>query len=149
MPQPKHSYGYNVLSIDGSGGFRSLSQIIHLDEYLKTIPEVHAKDGLSPRPCEHFDLIGGTSVGGLVALMFGPLGMSCDEVKAVYLRMGQRIYIEGRATGAPTIRRDISLREALRVEFRNLLLEKGGYIHSKSGRESKCFVSIRYADFLH
>lgn len=37
--------------------------------------EVHEKNGVSPGPCEHFNLIGGTSVGGLLALMFIPSGM--------------------------------------------------------------------------
>ena len=29
-----------------------------------------------PKPCEYFDLIGGTSTGGLIAIMLGLLGMN-------------------------------------------------------------------------
>jgi patatin-like phospholipase/acyl hydrolase len=29
----------------------------------------------TPRPCDYFDLIGGTSTGGLIAIMLGLLGM--------------------------------------------------------------------------
>lgn len=146
MPQPKHTSGYNVLSIDGSSGFRSLSQIIQLDEYLKTIPAVHEKEGVSPRPCEHFDLIGGTSVGGLLAIMFGPLEMSCDEVKNAYIRMGRRIYVEGQGTGPPTIRQDVSLREELGAELMRLLEGRSGEI-LKSSRVTKCFVGFQCAKF--
>lgn len=144
MPQPKHSSGYSVLSIDGSGGFRSLSQIIQLDEYLKTIPAVHEKEGVSPRPCEHFDLICGTSVGGLLAIMFGPLEMSCNEAKDAYIRMGRRIYVEGGGAGPPTIRQDVSPREELREELMRLLEGRSSEI-LKSSRERKCFVSFQCA----
>lgn len=35
--------------------------------------QTHASE--TPRPCEYFDLIGGTSTGGLIAIMLGLLGM--------------------------------------------------------------------------
>ena len=35
----------------------------------------------TPRPAQYFDLIGGTSTGGLIAIMLGLLGMVCPIVK--------------------------------------------------------------------
>ena len=34
-------------------------------------------DSHPPLPCEYFDLIGGTSTGGLIAIMLGRLRMVC------------------------------------------------------------------------
>ena len=62
-----------VLSLDG-GGVRGLSSLLILREIMENVG--HAK-GLSetPKPSEYFDLIGGTSTGGLIAIMLGLLGM--------------------------------------------------------------------------
>ncbi|KAF8595922.1 FabD/lysophospholipase-like protein [Ceratobasidium sp. AG-I] len=56
-----------------------LSEITIIDELMSRIQK---KLGLStkPRPCECFDLIGGTGTGGLLAILFGRLGMTMDEV---------------------------------------------------------------------
>jgi patatin-like phospholipase/acyl hydrolase len=59
-----------VLSLDG-GGVRGLSSLLILREMMNELsPQAQA-----PKPCEYFDLIGGTSTGGLIAIMLGALGM--------------------------------------------------------------------------
>jgi len=62
-----------ILSLDG-GGVRGLSSLLILREIMEDIDH---RTGASepPRPCEYFDLIGGTSTGGLIAIMLGLLGM--------------------------------------------------------------------------
>jgi patatin-like phospholipase/acyl hydrolase len=53
---------------------RGLSSLLILWEIMNDIEqEMEASEAL--RPCEHFDLIGGTSTGGLIAIMLGTLGM--------------------------------------------------------------------------
>jgi patatin-like phospholipase/acyl hydrolase len=52
----------NILSSDG-GGIRGLSSLLILEHLMERI---RAAEGLNkvPRPCDRFDIIGGTSTGG-------------------------------------------------------------------------------------
>ena len=61
-----------VLSLDG-GGIRGLSALFILKDILDAVRRQSGNCSLLP--CEHFDLIGGTSTGGLIAIMLGRLGM--------------------------------------------------------------------------
>ena len=68
-----------ILSIDG-GGVRGISTLYILKELMGQIAREHAANNpdapeISPLPCEYFDLICGTSTGGLIALMLGRLRM--------------------------------------------------------------------------
>jgi patatin-like phospholipase/acyl hydrolase len=62
-----------ILSLDG-GGVRGLSSLLILREIME---EIQRRNGSLdvPLPCEYFDLIGGTSTGGLIAVMLGRLRM--------------------------------------------------------------------------
>ena len=73
---------YNVVLVSSllteGGGVRGLSALLILRELVE---DIAVSEGLSvpPKPCEYFELIGGTSTEGLIAIMLGSLGM----VKAV------------------------------------------------------------------
>jgi patatin-like phospholipase/acyl hydrolase len=65
--------GPRVLALNG-GGVRGLSSLLMLREIMEEIErKTDAEE--TPRPCEYFDLIGGTSTGGLIAIMLSRLGM--------------------------------------------------------------------------
>jgi len=69
-----------ILSLDG-GGVRGLSSLLILREIMEDL-EQRTGAPKTPRPCEFFDMIGGTSTGGLIAIMLGLLGMvhyCCQE----------------------------------------------------------------------
>ena len=61
-----------ILSLDG-GGVHGLSALLILRNIME---EIARRNGMAEaRPCEHFDLIGGTGTGGLIAIMLGRLRM--------------------------------------------------------------------------
>ena len=68
-----------ILSLDG-GGVRGLSSLYILKDLMDHIALRHRVNNpqsadISQRPCDYFDLICGTSTGGLIALMLGRLDM--------------------------------------------------------------------------
>jgi len=67
-----------ILSLDG-GGIRGLSSLAILKEVMDAVGRM--AEVPPPLPCEYFDLIGGTSTGGLIALMLGRLGMVIPHLK--------------------------------------------------------------------
>jgi patatin-like phospholipase/acyl hydrolase len=62
-----------ILTLDG-GGVRGLSSLLILRDIMEDIENRTDADE-TLKPCEYFDLIGGTSTGGLIAIMLGLLGM--------------------------------------------------------------------------
>lgn len=67
------AYMPRILTFDG-GGVRGLSSLLILREIMEQIKQ-KTKSSETPTPCRYFDLIGGTSTGGLLAIMVGLLGM--------------------------------------------------------------------------
>src|SRR5947207_3226177 len=65
-----------ILSLDG-GGVRGLSSLLVLQGIMKEVGKhtERTKQDDIPHPCEYFDLICGTSTGGLIAIMLGLLRM--------------------------------------------------------------------------
>ena len=85
-----------ILSLDG-GGFRGLSSLIMLQTVFTMFK--HELDPPQPNlnPCEFFDLIAGTSTGGIIALMLGRLRMSIEECIQTYSKLGEKVF--GRQQG--------------------------------------------------
>jgi patatin-like phospholipase/acyl hydrolase len=45
-----------------------------------------------PKPCDYFDLIGGTSTGGLIAIMLGRLRMTIKECRDAYMSLSKEAF---------------------------------------------------------
>jgi hypothetical protein len=45
-----------------------------------------------PSPCQIFDLICGTSTGGVIAILLGRLGLDCSTATSIYKELGPRVF---------------------------------------------------------
>ncbi|KIM20040.1 hypothetical protein M408DRAFT_30716 [Serendipita vermifera MAFF 305830] len=77
-----------------AGDVRGLSQL----EIMRTIVHRLGWDNNpsgfeeSARPCQHFDLIGGSGTGGLLAIMFTRLRMSVEEASDEFFTITEEVY---------------------------------------------------------
>jgi patatin-like phospholipase/acyl hydrolase len=109
-----------LLSLDG-GGVRGLSSLQILKQLMELIDPKNP-----PKPCDYFDMIGGTSTGGLIAIMLGRLRLTVDECideykklsDKVFTKLHHRVKVNGNTQG----RFD---HEALVVGVQDLLERKG------------------------
>ncbi|RDW65713.1 uncharacterized protein DSM5745_09452 [Aspergillus mulundensis] len=76
----------NILSLDG-GGVRGMSTLFILKSIMEAIDREHP-----PKPCDFFDMIGGTGSGGLLAIMLGRLKMDIDQCIVGYPRLCRHIF---------------------------------------------------------
>ncbi|KAK0643728.1 acyl transferase/acyl hydrolase/lysophospholipase [Cercophora newfieldiana] len=96
---PGNSRPWRILSLDG-GGVRGLAELLILERIFTTMESVVASelgDAVRPLiPSDFFDLIGGTSTGGLIALLLGRLKMSVPEAVATFRSLSQHIFPSSR-----------------------------------------------------
>ncbi|KAL2072095.1 hypothetical protein VTL71DRAFT_11438 [Oculimacula yallundae] len=78
--------GLRLLALDG-GGVRGLSALEILSQLM-----IKIDPDSPPKPCDYFDLIGGTSTGGLIAIMLGRLKMSVAECIEAYATLSDTIF---------------------------------------------------------
>lgn len=78
-----------LLSLDG-GGVRGIGTLY----ILKHIMAISGAEG--SKPCDYFDMIAGTSTGGLIAIMLGRLQMSIDECIQAYSDLSSKIFHNNR-----------------------------------------------------
>ncbi|KAJ1306179.1 hypothetical protein OPQ81_010888 [Rhizoctonia solani] len=95
---PTETRPLRILSLDG-GGVRGLSSLVILRELLARVEQTQGvtKPVL---PADFFDLIVGTSTGGIIALMLGRLRMTLDEVLDIYLTLSKSVFRTGRISTA-------------------------------------------------
>ncbi|CAG8252566.1 unnamed protein product [Penicillium olsonii] len=89
-PSPLNTNGLCLLSLDG-GGVRGFSSLLILRDLMD---QLNSARGTHPpvKPCDVFDLIGGTSTGGLIAIMLGRLELDVDQCLMAYTELMESIF---------------------------------------------------------
>ncbi|KAF2812175.1 FabD/lysophospholipase-like protein [Mytilinidion resinicola] len=128
-----------LLALDG-GGVRGLSALLILEQLMETI-----NPDAPPKPCDYFDMIGGTSTGGLIAIMLGRLRMSVGESIDAYLALSDRIFQKKRHR--VTVKGNIQgrfdseeLARAVKEVIRNQGLEEDALLKDAPDAACKVFV---------
>jgi patatin-like phospholipase/acyl hydrolase len=111
MAESQSHRSFSLLCLDG-GGVRGLSSLQILKQLMELIDHENP-----PKPCEYFDMIGGTSTGGLIAIMLGRLRMGVDECIEEYKRLSSDVFAH--------CRHRITLRGKLQGRFDHDALANG------------------------
>lgn len=104
----------NILSLDG-GGIRGALSLGYLKKIETILQEKNGKDYLL---CDHFDLIGGTSTGSIIAAGLA-IGMTVDELIKLYMDLGGKIFGKKRNWWNP-----LETWKFLKAEYDYSVLEK-------------------------
>jgi patatin-like phospholipase/acyl hydrolase len=79
----------HILSLDG-GGIRGALTLGYLQK-IEDILKAKSNDPDNFRLCQHFDLIGGTSTGSIIASALA-IGLTVEEIKNHYFELGGKIF---------------------------------------------------------
>ncbi|EXJ74236.1 uncharacterized protein A1O5_02532 [Cladophialophora psammophila CBS 110553] len=120
--------GLCLLSLDG-GGVRGLSSLFILKGLMTRLNFERQAVGLARvKPCDIFDLIGGTSTGGIIAIMLGRLEMDVDECIKAYTAMMKKVFKNKRSAFFVSITGNVKARfssKTLETAIKEVLRSKG------------------------
>lgn len=108
---PGHNLELCLLSLDG-GGIRGLSSLLVLKQIMESIDPLDP-----PKPCDYFDMICGTSTGGLIAIMLGRMRLTVDECIDAYMELSSAVFTK--------VHHRISISGNIQGRFDHKALEKG------------------------
>lgn len=78
-----------ILTLDGAG-IKGLSELFILQHLFQRIKSITGLRDIAP--CDIFDLIAGSSTGGLVAIFLGRMAMDIDDALTAYIAVGEKVF---------------------------------------------------------
>lgn len=86
------AFGKKLLSLDG-GGLKGISSLMLLQELMDQVARRESGlERIPRRPVDYFDLAGGTSTGGLIAILLFRLRMDVPTALRMYEELGKDIF---------------------------------------------------------
>ncbi|KIM29934.1 hypothetical protein M408DRAFT_99051 [Serendipita vermifera MAFF 305830] len=127
-----------LVSLD-DGGIRGFSQLEIMNNIMHRLNWEHQSDeseepGL---PCEHFDLIGGSGTGGLIAILLGKLRMSVEEASDTFCTIVEHAYTPSNLSASD---RTDALRKCMEDAMRSKRLPVDLQLAGKQQAGCPCFV---------
>ena len=89
--RPNNQPRIKLLSLDG-GGIKGLFTILVIQRLIDEAQRLDGSSNSLKRPCDYFDLIGGTSTGGLLAIMLGRLQMDARSCIVTYRSLSKTVF---------------------------------------------------------
>ena len=80
-----------LLCLDG-GGVKGFFTILVIQRLIESAHRLEGDSSHGKRPCDYFDLIGGTSTGGLLAIMLGRLQMDALSAIVAYRSLAKEVF---------------------------------------------------------
>ncbi|MCJ1378166.1 hypothetical protein MMC17_001262 [Xylographa soralifera] len=140
-----------LLSLDG-GGIRGLSELIIIEEIMYRIQGREQLEEV-PLPADYFDLIGGTSTGGIIAILLGRLRLSAAQAIKAYETLARKVFSEKKAKRKDGTFKASKLEEAIKNVVQESLKNMDAMLYEEKERDSdKCraFVcALGASDVVH
>ncbi|KAL8708405.1 MAG: hypothetical protein Q9220_006695 [cf. Caloplaca sp. 1 TL-2023] len=106
----------------------------------------------SIRPCDYFDLIGGTGTGGLIAIMFGRLRMTIAQCMEIFKEMTKVVFESDKMIGGlpykSTLFKASKLEDAIRACVQEYEKQKTDTIHGPPGSPTRVGSMYSYKTTL-
>ncbi|MCJ1396593.1 hypothetical protein MMC18_009484, partial [Xylographa bjoerkii] len=118
LPENRTKRAFRLLSLDG-GGIRGLSELIIIEEIMHRI-QGREKLHKVPLPADYFDLIGGTSMSGIIAILLGRLRLSAAQAIKAYETFAGRSSRRRKQKGKMEHSRRLNLRMQSRAWYRTV-----------------------------
>ncbi|KIM24403.1 hypothetical protein M408DRAFT_27066 [Serendipita vermifera MAFF 305830] len=140
--------GICILSFD-NGGPGTYSQLLILKEQMSRLAsDLHVGED-EVYPADYYDLMGGVGLGGLIAIMLGPLRMNVDEAIDGLLDVTSRIFPDA---SSEVIDREVNTKN-LSGAVEDILQAKNISLDTKmkedARKETRCKVALYAANSAH
>ncbi|KAG8748761.1 hypothetical protein FRC12_013798 [Ceratobasidium sp. 428] len=136
--------GRRLLAIDGGGPCHGMTTIILMEELMRLMQRELGQPEL-PRPGEVFDLMVGSGMGGLLAIMWGRLMMTIEESKKYFNEISSEVFSEKKRTAASnTMFKASKLEDAARKMLTEYLGNENARMNDphSSSETCKTFVCV-------